>query len=143
MPGRMMKNIKRRTTVRWKRSLIGAMIWKVMPKNTLRYTANWQRKMCLLFSRWQHHAQTITKYLRKNMKQPFSSLRVFGKIVLRCLYVARIGRAELSWPVFALARSVTTWNKACAKHVVRLINYITQIENHSRFCRAGHQNEDC
>ena len=31
--------------------------------------------MCLLFSRWQHHAKTITKYLQKKMKPPENSLQ--------------------------------------------------------------------
>ena len=50
------------------RSLLLAMISKVMPKNALRDSANWQRKKCLLPSRLPHRAQVITKYFRIIMK---------------------------------------------------------------------------
>ena len=46
-----------------------------LPKSALRDATNYQRKMYLLFSKWQRHAQTIIKHLWKTMKQPESSLR--------------------------------------------------------------------
>ena len=44
------------------------------------FSADSQRKMYLLFSSWQHHAQTITKYLQKIMKQSEGSLRYVLKL---------------------------------------------------------------
>ena len=46
---------------------------------------------------------------------------VCAQRVLTCLYLARIGRPDLLWFVNTLTRSVTTWNKACDKRLLRLI----------------------
>ena len=46
-----------------------------------------------------------------------------SQIVLKCLYLARIGRPDISWSVNKLARSITKWTKACDKRLNRLISY--------------------
>ena len=38
-----------------------------------------------------------------------------SQIVLKCLYLARIGRPDILWSVSKLARSITKWTKACEK----------------------------
>ena len=40
---------------------------------------------------------------------------VCSQIVLKCLYLARIGRPDISWSVNKYARAVTIWTKACDK----------------------------
>ena len=45
-------------------------------------------------------------------------------IVLKCLYLARIGRPDILWSVNKLARSITKWTKACGKRLNILISYI-------------------
>ena len=50
--------------------------------------------------------------------------KVSSQIVLKCLYLARIGRPDILWSVNKLARSITKWTKACAKRLSRLISYI-------------------
>ena len=42
------------------------------------------------------------------------------QIVLKYLYLARIGRPDLLWSVSTLARSVPTWNKACHQKVAKI-----------------------
>ena len=49
---------------------------------------------------------------------------VCSQIVLKCLYLARIGRPDILWSVNKLARSITKWTKACDKRLNRLISYI-------------------
>ena len=39
--------------------------------------------------------------------------RVCAQIVLRCLYLARIGRPDILWPVNKLARAITKWTRVC------------------------------
>ena len=46
---------------------------------------------------------------------------VCSHIVLKCLYLARTGRPDISWSVNKLARAVTKWTKACDKRLARLI----------------------
>ena len=44
-----------------------------------------------------------------------------SQIVLKCLYLARIGRPDILWSLNKLARSITKWTKACDKRLNRLI----------------------
>ena len=43
--------------------------------------------------------------------------QVCSPIVLKCLYLARIGRPDILWSVNKLARSITKWTKACDKRL--------------------------
>ena len=47
---------------------------------------------------------------------------VCSQVVLKCLYLARIGRPDILWSVNKLARSITKWTKACDKRLNRLIS---------------------
>ena len=50
--------------------------------------------------------------------------KVCSKIVLKCLYLARIGRPDILWSVNKFARAVTKWTKACDRRLARLISCI-------------------
>ena len=50
--------------------------------------------------------------------------KVCSQIVLKCLYLARIGRPDILWSVNKLTRSITKWTRACDKGLNRLISYI-------------------
>ena len=53
---------------------------------------------------------------------------VCSQIVLKCLYLARIGRLDFLWSVNKIARSITKWTKACDKRLNRLIHiFITHV----------------
>ena len=39
-----------------------------------------------------------------------------SQIAVKCLYLARIGRLDILWPVNKLARSIMRWTKACEKN---------------------------
>ena len=47
--------------------------------------------------------------------------KVCSQIVLKCLYLTRIGRPDILWSVNKLARSITKWTKACDKRFCRVI----------------------
>ena len=47
--------------------------------------------------------------------------KVCSKVVLKYLYLARIGRYDILWSVNKLARSVTTWPRACDRRSASLI----------------------
>ena len=49
-----------------------------------------------------------------------------SQMVLKCLYLSRIGRPDILWSVNKLARTVTKWLRACDKRLTRLISYIHQ-----------------
>ena len=50
--------------------------------------------------------------------------KLCSQIVLKCLYLARIGRPDIQWSVNKLARSITKWTKACDTRLNRLSSYI-------------------
>ena len=68
---------------------------------------------------------------------------VCSQIVLKCLYLARIGRSEILWSVNKLARAITTWTRACDKRLVRLISYIHFTSEFKQYCHVGNTAQQC
>ena len=71
--------------------------------------------------------------------------KVCSQIVLRCLYLASIGRPDILWSVSKLAREVTKWTKACDKRLARLISQIHHTSEYRQYCYVGetqHNNGD-
>ena len=60
-----------------------------------------------------------------------------SQIVLKCLYLARIGRPNILWSVNKLARSITKWTTACDKRLNRLISYIHHTCEYKQNCHVG------
>ena len=69
--------------------------------------------------------------------------KVSFQIVLKCLYVARIGRPDILWSVNKLARSITKWTKACDKRLARLISYIHHTCECKQHCYVCHTAKQC
>ena len=63
--------------------------------------------------------------------------KVCSQIVLKCLYVERIGRPDILWSVNKLARSITKWTKACDRRLNRLIFYIHHTCEYKQDCYVG------
>ena len=63
-------------------------------------------------------------FKEEEMKPVGELSKVSSQIVLKCLYLARIGRPDILWSVNKLARSITKWTKACDKRLSRVISYI-------------------
>ena len=66
-----------------------------------------------------------------------------SQTVLKCLYLARIGRLDILWSVNKLARSITKWTKACDKRLKRLISYIHQTCEYKQYCYGGNAAKQC
>ena len=49
---------------------------------------------------------------------------VCSQTVLKCLYLARIGRPDILGSVNKIARAVTKWTKACDKRLSRFIIHV-------------------
>ena len=62
---------------------------------------------------------------------------VASRIVLKALYVARLGRPDILWTVNYLARHVTKWTKACDRRLHRLISYMHHTAHHTQMCFVG------
>ena len=66
-----------------------------------------------------------------------------SQIVLKCLYLARIGRPDIRWSVHKFARSITKWTKACDKRLSRLISYIHYTCDCKQYCHVGNTAKQC
>ena len=69
--------------------------------------------------------------------------QVCSQIVLKCLYLARIGRPDIPWSVNKFARSITKWTKACDKRLNRLISYIHHTCEYKQYCYVGNTAKQC
>ena len=69
--------------------------------------------------------------------------QVCSQIVLKCLYLARIGRLDILWSVNKLARSIMKWTKACEKRLNRLISYIHHTCEYKQYCYVGNTAKQC
>ena len=69
--------------------------------------------------------------------------QVCSQIVLKCLYLARIGRPDILWSVNKLTGSITKWTKACDKRLNRLISYIHHTCECKQYCYVGNTAKQC
>ena len=69
--------------------------------------------------------------------------KVCPQIVLKCLYVARIGRPDILCSVNKLARSITKWTKACDKRFCRIISYSHYTCEYEQYCHVENTAKQC
>ena len=79
----------------------------------------------------------------EEMKSVGELSQVCSQIVLKCLYLARIGRPDFLWSVNKFARSITKWTKACDKRLNRLISYIHHTCEYRQYCHVGNTAKQC
>ena len=63
-------------------------------------------------------------FKEEEMKSVGELSQVCSPTVLKCLYLARIGRPDILWSANKVAGSTTKWTKACDKRLNRLISKI-------------------
>ena len=66
-----------------------------------------------------------------------------SQIVVKCFFLARIGRLYVLWSVNKIARSITKWTKACDKRLDRLISYIHHTCEYKQYCFVGNTAKQC
>ena len=69
--------------------------------------------------------------------------KVCFRIVLKCFYLARIGRPDILFSVNQLARVVTKCTRACDRRLARLISYIHFTSVCRQLCHVGNTAEQC
>ena len=82
-------------------------------------------------------------FKEEEMKSVGELSQVCSQIVLKCLFLARIGRPDILWSVNKLARSITKWTKACDKRLNRFITYIHHTFEYRHYCHVGNTAEQC
>ena len=112
------------------------MTWLVMQRSVWNDIVSWRTRR-LNNSIDDHH------FKEEEMKSVGELSHVRSQIVLKCLYLARIGRPDILWSVNKLARSITKWTKACYKRLNRLISYIHHTCEYKQYCHVGNTAKQC
>ena len=102
-------------------------IRKDMLKTASSDTVNWQTRKwsnCTKFPCLDDH-----QFKQEELESVGELSEVCSQIVLKCVYLARIGRLDTLWSVNKLARSVTKWTQACDRRLARLISH----SSHEKF----------
>ena len=82
-------------------------------------------------------------FKEEEMKSVGELSQVCSQNVLKCLYLALIGRPDILWSVNKLERSITKWTKACGKRLNRLISYIHHTCEYKQYCHVGNTAKQC
>ena len=77
------------------------------------------------------------QFKEEDLKSVGDWSEVCSQFVLKCLYLARIGRTDILWSVNKLARAVTERTRACDKRLARLISYIHFTSGYKQYCHVG------
>ena len=106
-------------------------------------------RYCELANRTTQHLYKVSTpchddhHFKEEMKSVGELSEVCSQIVLKCLYLARIGRPDILWSVSELARSIIKWTKACDKRLNRLISYIHHTCEYKQYCHVGNTAKQC
>ena len=82
-------------------------------------------------------------FKEEEMKSVGDLSQVCSQNVLKCLYLARIGRPDILWSLNKLARSITKWTKACDKRLNRLISFFHHTSEYKQYCHVGNTAKQC
>ena len=124
--------------------LHGPMIWKVMQRSAWKGIVRWRIRQRDGHTKSQRHALMTTNFEEEEEIGSVGELStVCSQIVLKCLYLARIGRLDIVWSVDKFARAVTKWIKACDKRLARLISYIHHTCEFRQCCHVGNTTQQC
>ena len=121
---------------------LGLLTSKVIRSNARNDTATWRMKRFSNCFRSLHHV-LMTNSRRKNSKRWEICQTFCSQIVLKCVYLARIGRPDILWSVNKLARSVRKWTRACDKRLARSISCIHDTSDYRQYCHVGNTSQQC
>ena len=82
-------------------------------------------------------------FKKEELKSVGELSNVCSQNVLKCIYLARIGRPGFPWSVNQLARSITKCTKACDKRLNRLISFIHHTSEYRQYCHVGNTAKQC
>ena len=105
----------------------GHAIWKDTRKSALKDVVSWRTKRQRLY-KVSTPCLDDHNFKEEELESAAELSTVCSQIVLKCLFLAQIGRPDILWSVNKLARSVTTWTRACDRRLARLISYISSHE---------------
>ena len=119
------------------------MTWRVMPRNVWDDIVSWQTGRLNNSTKYPLPCIDDHHFKEEELKSLGELSKVCSQIVLKCFFLARIGRPDILWSVNKLARSITKWTKACDKRLNRLISYIHHTSEYKQYCHVGSTAKQC
>ena len=113
------------------------MTWWVMQKKCVERYCELANKSTQQFYKVSTPCIDDHYFKEEEMKSDGELSHVCSQIVLKCLYLAKIGRPDILWSVNKLARSISKWTKACEKRLNRFISYVHHTCEYKQYCHVG------
>ena len=107
-----------------------------MQRNAWKDVANLQINLLDSCTKSQLHVLTTVNSKKRN-RICWKIVKICAQIVLKCLYLARIGRSDILCSVNKLARTITKCTRACDKRLARLISYVRHTSKFKQCCQVG------
>ena len=123
--------------------LHGLMTWLVMQRSVWNDIVSWQTRRLNNSTKVSTPCIDDHHFKEEETKSVGDLSQVCSQIVLKCLYLARIGRPDILWLVNKLARSITKWTKACDKRLSRLFSYFHHTCEYKQYCHVGNIAKQC
>ena len=114
-----------------------------MPRNVWNDIVSWRTKRLNNSTKYQQLYNDDHHFKEDELKSVGELSEVCSLIVLKGLYLTRIGRPDVLWSVNKLARSITKWTKACDKRLSRFISYIHHTSEYKQYCHVGNNAKQC
>ena len=129
----------REITIHSKSSYFFMVLWYggVMQRNVWSDIVSWQNKTTQQLYKVSTLCIDDHHFKEGETKSVGELSTTCSQIVLKCSYLARIGRPDILWSVNKLARSITKWTNACDKRLNRLISYIHRTCEYWQYCHVG------
>ena len=114
-----------------------------MQSNAWKDVANLQIDLLNSCTKSQLHVLTTINSEKNKLKSVGELSQLCAQIVLKCLYLVRIGRPDILWSVNKLARAITKWTTACDKRLASLISYVHHTSEFKQDCHVGNTAQQC
>ena len=104
--------------------------------NALKDISNWRTKKTQQLCKVSSPSLDDHQFKKRELESVREFLQECSKIVLKCLYVARIGKPDILRSDNKLARAVAKWTQACDRRLARLILYIHHTSDCRQYCHV-------
>ena len=126
---------KNHCVVLWHGGTCSKIVWKG--------TANLPTRKLSNYTKIQVLALDDHQFKKEELESLGELFQVCWQIVLKRLYLARIGRSDSLWSVNKLARAVTKWTQACDRRWARLIAYIHHTQDYRQYWHVSNTAQHC
>ena len=126
----------------WEKLHAKTVVWMDLRKSALKDIVNWQTRRQISKTKVSTPCLDDHHFMKEELESVGELSKVCSQIVLKCLYLARLGRPDILWTANKLARSVTKWTRACDR-LARLISSIHHTNNYRQYCHVGNTAQHC